>query len=63
MIDINLPSSLAGVLLLAIIGFVVVSALITSGAFPVIIAVLLAVGIGYVLYVLLTAIHRWVMYG
>jgi len=63
MIDVNVPSSLAGILLVGIVAFVVISALITSGIFPVIIALVLAAVVGYALYIVLTALHRMIMYG
>lgn len=62
MIDINPPSTLGGILLAALAIFVIVSALITTGILPVIVALVAGAIVVYIAYLILLAIHRWLMY-
>lgn len=63
MIDVNTPNSIGGILLVLLILFVVISALITTGLLPVLIALAVGGVVVYVAYVLLMRTHRLFMRG
>lgn len=62
MIDVNPPSTLGGVLLALFAIFVIVSAIITTGILPIMVAAVIGGIVVYVVYLVLLAIHRWLMY-
>lgn len=63
MIDVNTPNSIGGILLVLLFAFVVISALITTGLLPVLIALVAGGVVVYVVYVLVMRIHRLFMRG
>jgi len=58
MIEIEAPNSVAGILLAGVVVFVTISALITSGLLPVLVAVVVAAAAAYVVYIVLVRTHR-----
>lgn len=58
MIDINTPQSLAGLFLLVLAAFVVITVLITTGVLPAVLALLIGAAVLYVIYIVLMRIHR-----
>lgn len=58
MIDINLPQTLSGFLVFLLVAFVVITALITTGLLPVVLALAIGAVVVYVTYIILIRIHR-----
>lgn len=58
MFEIDTPQSTKGILLALFIIFVIVSALITTGTWPVILAIVVGGAAAYLAYVVLVRIHR-----
>lgn len=63
MIDINTPQTLGGILLVALVVFVLISALITTGLLPALIALAAGAVVVYVVYIVLMRVHRLFMKG
>lgn len=63
MIEIDTPQTFGGILLAAVVIFVAVSALITTGLLPVLVALAAAAVAAYLLYIVLMRIHRLFMQG
>ena len=63
MIDVELPSTFGGILLAALVIFVLISALITTGLLPALIALAAGAVVVYVVYVVVMRIHRLWMRG
>lgn len=58
MIDINTPSTLSGIALVALIVFVVASAVITTGTWPILIAVIVGAVAVYIALKFLKGVDR-----
>lgn len=57
MIDVNTPSTLGGILLVLLILFVVITALITTGLLPIVLALAVGGAAVYLAYIVLIRIH------
>lgn len=63
MFDVDLPQTFKGILLMLLLVFVVISALVTTGLLPVLIALVVGALAVYLIYVVLVRIHRVFMKG
>lgn len=58
MIEFDFPNTLAGMFLLILVVFVLISFLITTGVLPALIALALGAAVLYTVYVILMRVHR-----